>query len=131
MTLAADLIGKPWRAGAAGPDDFDCWNLVRFISLHDHGRELPPIAPADYGVLACARAVARTSEHANWFDVPSPAPGDVGLMAHARHPSHCGIWIPDDGGKVLHCVEGAGVVSHRLDQLRSTGWGRVTWYRHK
>src|SRR6187399_3217256 len=26
-----DLIGKPWRLGARGPDAYDCWGLVREV----------------------------------------------------------------------------------------------------
>lgn len=38
---AADLIGKPYQAGAAGPDAFDCLGLVRHYFRARHGVELP------------------------------------------------------------------------------------------
>jgi len=42
-----DLIGKPYKEGAAGPGAYDCWGLVAEVSRRA-GIELPRIAvPAD------------------------------------------------------------------------------------
>lgn len=38
---AADLIGKPYQAGATGPDAFDCLGLVRHYFRARHRLELP------------------------------------------------------------------------------------------
>lgn len=38
---AASLIGKPYRAGATGPEAFDCLGLVRHYFRARHGVELP------------------------------------------------------------------------------------------
>lgn len=120
---AVDLIGKPWVAGHSGPDSFDCWGLVRFIQSTRYGRELPIIAPENYGVLECARAFRDHPERARWIDTMTPEDGDIVLLAHSRHPVHVGQWVGVDGGGVLHCVQGAGVVFQNIRSLQQAGWG--------
>ncbi len=41
MHWAAPLIGKPYKTGAVGPDEFDCIGLVRYYFLHRHSLVLP------------------------------------------------------------------------------------------
>jgi hypothetical protein len=39
-------IGRPWIAGARGPESFDCWGLFLWVQGKHFGRELPLI-PVD------------------------------------------------------------------------------------
>jgi hypothetical protein len=126
---AIDLIGKPWVAGQAGPDQFDCWGLVRYVQAKHYGRELPIIAPENYGVMACARMFRDHQERARWVDTITPMDGDVVLLAHNRHPAHVGHWLNVDGGGLLHCVQGSGVVFQNLQALKNSGWGNISFYR--
>jgi len=41
---AAEFIGRPWHAGARGPDAFDCWGLFLAIQREHFGRDLPEIS---------------------------------------------------------------------------------------
>lgn len=43
---AAEYIGRPWHAGARGPQAFDCWGLFLAIQRDHFGRDLPEI-PVD------------------------------------------------------------------------------------
>lgn len=54
----------------------------------------------------------------------------MSLAAHARHPSHVGVWVDVDGGGVLHCINGAGVVFQPIKALKAGGWGHLEFYRH-
>jgi hypothetical protein len=38
---AAPLIGKPYKSGATGPDEFDCIGLVRYYFKQQFNIELP------------------------------------------------------------------------------------------
>jgi cell wall-associated NlpC family hydrolase len=45
-----DLIGTPFRRGARGPDEFDCYGLVKFLIERATGREVPDYqSPTDSG----------------------------------------------------------------------------------
>lgn len=37
--FACKYIGLPWVAGAQGPDEFDCWGMVRWILYNKNGYE--------------------------------------------------------------------------------------------
>jgi hypothetical protein len=40
-----------------------------------------------------------------------------------------GVWLDVDGGGVLHCAEGAGVVFQRSDAIKLNGWAVEGFYR--
>ena len=127
---ALDLIGRPWLRGAAGPDAFDCWGLVRHCYATRWGVALPPIEPATYSAHGTTRAVI-AEQRAGRFAPAEGAPreGDVVLMSQARRPHHVGLWLEVDGGGVLHSVEGAGVGWQRLPDLKAAGWHRIEFWR--
>ena len=43
MHWATHYIGRPWHAGARGPEAFDCWGLFLAIQRGHFGRDLPEI----------------------------------------------------------------------------------------
>lgn len=122
---ASAYIGAPWVAG-----EHDCWGFVRRVQRERYGREIPPFDVDAFNRLACARAVRDNPERSNWRQVAAPQEGDAVLLAHAKHPSHVGVWVEADGGGVLHCVEGDGVVFQTRKSLSACGWGRLEFYRH-
>jgi hypothetical protein len=126
---ALDLIGKPWVAGKAGDDEFDCWGLVRYVQAKHYGRELPIIAPENYGIMQCARTFRDHPERARWVDTDEPTDGDIALLAHNRHPVHVGLWLDVDGGGLLHCVQGTGVIFQNMNSLKLAGWGRMNFLK--
>lgn len=130
---AADYIGKGWAAGAEGPDAFDCWTFLRHVYRAHYSIDLPLIDStlAD-NYRATANAIASQPDRGNWTQVvDAPRDGDAVLLAHSRHPTHVGVWLEVDGGGVLHCVHGAGVVFSALSALARGGWGRIEYYRRK
>ncbi|TAN71888.1 MAG: DUF87 domain-containing protein [Magnetospirillum sp.] len=50
------------------------------------------------------------------------------FLRRSRHPIHVGVWLDVDGGGVLHCAEGAGVVFQRSDALALNGWAIEGFY---
>jgi len=92
------------------------------------GRILPEISnPED--MLVMGRTFRDHPERRRWAKVESPAEGDCVLLRRSRHPIHVGIWLDVDGGGVLHCAEGAGVVFQRSDALALNGWAIEGFYR--
>lgn len=121
---AAAYIGRPWVAGT-----HDCWAFFREVQRARFGREVPAYDVDSLDLLACARAVRDNPERFRWLPVEVPAEGDAVLLAHSRHPSHVGVWLGVDGGGVLHCVQGDGVVFQARRSLALCGWGRLSFYR--
>ena len=60
-----------------------------------------------------------------------PADGDVVLIRQAKNPAHAGLWIDADGGGILHCVRGIGVVFQTPQSLNACGWYLDSFYRVK
>lgn len=129
---AAQYIGRRWAAGATGPEYFDCWGLFRHVQHEQFGIEVPAIAPDSYGTLSCAKTFRDHPEREHWQPIGEQAPqeGDCVLMSSGNHPRHIGVWLAVDGGGVLHCVQGAGVVYQSLQALKRGGWGRLIMCRH-
>lgn len=125
MHWAFDYIGMPWTR-----DGNDCWQFFRRVQAERFGRVIPAFDMASHRAVVCARAVAENPERANWQPVDRPQEGDAVLMAHASHPSHIGLWIDVDGGGVLHCINGPGVVFQKPAQLKAASWGHLEYYRH-
>lgn len=125
MHWAFDYIGQPWVHG-----EHDCWGFVRRVQFERFGRVVPAFDVDAYNRMACARAVVANPERSNWILVAVPEEGDCVLLAHARHPSHVGLWVDADGGGVLHCLRGDGVVFQSIKALKASGWGHLEFYRH-
>lgn len=126
---AVPLIGKPWRYGARGPDEFDCWGFVRYVQREHYGILMPDVLVPETWP-AVRRLLENHVEHQNWVKVDRPADGDIVMMARNRVPAHVGIAVEANSGRgVLHCFEPSGVVYQPFPALRLGGWGGLTYYR--
>lgn len=119
-------IGEPWINGA-----HDCWGFFRTVQRDRFGVVVPVVDIDATNRLLVAQAFRDHEERAHWQQVETPVEGDAVLMAHARWPAHVGVWVEADGGGVLHCIPGAGVVFSRPAQLVAAGWSQSTFYRHR
>lgn len=129
---AAQLAGKPWAKGAAGPDAFSCWGLLRYCMAEVYGKPIPEIDEVDETSIRSIFRAFRTSEHWDgWHQVDKPADGDAVLMSHGLHPHHIGIWLDIDGGGVLHAVEKIGVLFSSPAGLKRNGWQVLGYWRHE
>ncbi|MFM0326078.1 NlpC/P60 family protein [Caballeronia glebae] len=118
-------VGLAWRAGARGPDAFDCWGLLRHVQGKHFGIALPDI-PA-FGEVARDMHEERMSSHA-WEIAPEPAHG-MGVLMRGGDDPHVGVWLDCDGGGVLHAMERVGVVWTPRQSLRLLGLSRLKYYR--
>lgn len=103
-------MGKPYEAGASGPDLFDCYGLARHVLQNLFSISLPNDRQA------------RVSRHA-WRRIVHPMDGAIVLMGVGD--KHIGVWI---SGGVLHAMSGTGVVFDDLHSLRLRGLGRIRMY---
>jgi len=129
MSEFAQYLGIPWAEGADGPCAYDCMSFARMIQGKHFGVQLDRIMIADYddglGLLALLNSCG---ERAHWAPVQAPQHGDVVV---ARRPFHIGVWLDVDGGGVLHCLRGAGVIFTRDAAWATSGIGRKTYLRHR
>jgi cell wall-associated NlpC family hydrolase len=127
---AIRYIGLPWVNGGQGPDSFDCWGFFRYVQKENYGISVPIIETDADDYRQVARTFADSQERAKWIRKQTPECGDAVLLAHARYPSHVGVYVDVDGGGVLHCVRGEGVVFSTMTALKLSGWGRIEIFRH-
>lgn len=128
---AGPYIGKGWRYGGQGPDEFDCWNFVREVQRARFGIEVP-IIEYEQDQRDVSNHLQHNPELEKWTPVESPREGDIVMMARAKIPAHVGVWIIANGrAGILHCVKGIGVVFTQAAMVRSSGWGNLRYYRRK
>jgi len=120
-----DYLGKPWANGASGPDSFDCWGLVRAV-YSTRGIELPVVDVDAHRALEVRHAFAIRD---NWALVDTPSEFSAVLMSKSKHPDHVGVWLPENGGAVLHSIQGAGVVLSNKMALKLMGFNVLGFYR--
>lgn len=114
------LLGRPYRAGAMGPDAFDCYGLARHLQATFFGRDLPVFQlPAEAGRFAIASAIAVHPERARWHGIARPRDGAMVVMARQDCGFHLGVWLAlgQVGGLVAHTIEQTGVVAETPWQL--------------
>lgn len=131
---AVGYIGQRWEMGAQGTGEdgspaWDCWAFFRHIQRAHYGRDVPAVVVNDYD--DAGEIVSLINGHAArdaWVPTPAPVDGD-GVIVH--RPLHIGLWLEVDGGGVLHCVKGIGVIFTRDKTWPHSGFGRREFYRHE
>lgn len=128
MHWATKYIGKRWRMGARGPDEFDCWGLCYWISTHELNRPMPcyPVGPRSttFATKAFERATAGT----RWERLAQPREGCIVGLSLRRLLHHVGIYAEADGGMVIHALDKGNVIAQSLASLRASGYQRIEFY---
>lgn len=98
------FIGKPFRAGAHGPDAFDCWGLVHTAARELYGLALPDAIYSSITPQAIACAASGVLAAPAWQEHARPAAGRVlalgGYDGKVRHVALC-----LDESRALHAVK--------------------------
>jgi cell wall-associated NlpC family hydrolase len=104
-SLWADLLGKPWREDARGPDAYDCVGF--FLEIERRlGFPVPEYASEESAVELAV---------ADWELVTDPIPGDAILIRWINPAWHIGVVCGD--GYMLHTREGAGAAKERYNSF--------------
>ena len=130
MHWASPYIGQPWSKHGQGPETWNCWSFFRDVQLAHFGVETPAVPYAD-DLLVLARLFRDHQERGHWQPVTAYREGDGVMMRTARYPIHVGVWLEVDGGRVLHCAAGSGVVCQSRRDLAANGWRIDGIYRHR
>lgn len=130
---ATDLIGVPYGAGAAGPDAFDCWGLVRYVFRTVHGIDMPVVSVGRVGDESAdnVAAIKRAAEVSGWkpSSATDAAENDIVLM-NSPLGRHVGVMVRANGALLfLHAIEGLGVCVQPLADLSRMGFTGFTFWR--
>lgn len=121
-------IGRPWRAGATGPEAYDCGGLVIAVQRAFWDRTVPPLT----GVEA-----VRTCQSAGWAPTNEyPVAGDV-LLVRAIDGPHLGTFVTVRRRLMVlharsHIVRGVQIGRvdlHTLADLLACGYSRHQVWR--
>lgn len=122
-------IGRPWVSGGRGPDDFDCWGLVCEVYKTHLGVELPLHIGVDaHSVLAVSKHMMQHEQ--DFTQVMVPAEFDIVSMGRAQHHNHIGLWTQEQGGGIVHCQEGIGVVFSTRAAIKAQRFNNLRFFRH-
>jgi hypothetical protein len=125
----AQYIGAPWEAGAQGPDAYDCMSFFKLVQAQHFGVFVPSIIAADYeNPHELAGLFKSHEERSRWSKMPAPKHG-AAVIVH--NPMHIGTWLDIDGGGVLHCVRGSGVIFTQDGAWHVSGFGRREYFEVK
>lgn len=70
-----------------------------------------------------------TEAQNHWREVHLPVDGDVVGMGRKETLHHVGLWTPEDGCKVVHCM-GSPVKAETLRQLKLQGLRTFRFFRY-
>lgn len=128
----SDYIGKRYLAGGLGPDAYDCWGLFQAIQQDIFGRDLPLAVVAlnlqeqtKSFVVDCIEKFCSSG----WGEVNSAADGDAVVMGFRTSAMHVGVAF--NGSKVIHALEGVGVVLSDISRLGLLGFNVLSIWRPK
>ena len=120
-----DLLDKPYRKDATGPDAYDCYNLCREV-YHRAGLYLPP---REYIEDAGERSIALDDAKSDCVKLQQPEPYCiVAICGEADHPdwvTHLGVVLANRY-QFIHIRRNHYVTIDRLDCLY--GRGRIEGY---
>ena len=123
-------IGKPWRSGARGPDEFDCWGLM----IHGLTNEFGMNIDEEYYIHGkdtynVTRAYEKAVKSKFWVKESDPKDGYAVALSKGTKIHHSGIWMENG---CLHATDGNHVVHNSLSQLKRNGYTRIEFYKwHK
>ena len=125
---ALKYLGKPWRAGAYGPDAFDCWALLVDIYQKQLGISLPLHSNVDRNPLDMA-CMASHDIATEWHEVSEPVDWcGVGLSNVPGRVTHVGVYI-GKANMVLHTQKVSGCIIEPLESVLRK-FKQVTYYAH-
>jgi hypothetical protein len=119
-------IGEPWVRG-----EHDCWGFARRVWREQFGLAVPAVDVDALSTLSVMRTIRDDEQLKSWQKIDAPEEGCGVLMGKSARPCHVGVWADFDGGKILHCVEGSGVIFTNLQALQLMGYRVLGWYRRR
>lgn len=116
-------IGDEWVNGK-----HDCWAFCRRVWAEVFAVFVPVVDVDALNMLTVMKSLRGHGEREKWLIVDIPSEGGAVLMSQSKRPSHVGVWTEIDGGGVVHCVKGIGVIFTPLSALSAMGYKVLGFY---
>lgn len=129
-SFIADYLVKKWSPAGNGPEDFNCYNLVRDVYQTQWNVSLPEYMISADDILGLARAMRDEVLTDKWVETEKPDHGSVALFTYRIEPVHIGIWLDYDTGLVLHSAKGFDITCTNLLTLKSYGFIKPRFYNY-
>lgn len=107
VQFLVSMAGKPYKAGARGPKEYDCYGLVLEVYRTLLGIELPDMQNAS------------AESHKAWRFVKEPTDLAIVFMRTFEMQRHVGIYLKEGG--ILHAIETWGVIFEPISNLSLRG----------
>lgn len=131
MHWSAEFVGKRHVIGGRGPEEFDCWGLLRWVYQHRFSIQLPDLPGISAAsALTIAKQMDASIEE-EWIDIDEPFDGCAVAMSQGKAYHHVGIYIVGDGPAVLHCWDGASVIVENEKRLKLKGLRTIDYFKHR
>ncbi len=126
MDWITKYLSKPWINGQQ-----DCWQLVRDVYREQLNIELPQIVVNAEKLREVITAMESTTNLSDWQPIEQPGHWSLVFWSQLTRPSHVGIYLDIDGGRILHNTQRTGVVCQSVHDMSLQGWCNPRYYRHK
>lgn len=126
MANIKDLVGGRFvNGGRDVKTGLDCWGLVMEV-YRRYGMSIPDFTVDAFAYKDIDKLIGAATGVSCWEEVDCPADKDVPLVVLMRiHPNlitHAGVYI--GGNRIMHTMKAIGVITTRVDALKS----RITGY---
>ena len=128
VTSIKQFTGLPYKAGARGPEYYDCWGLVRYFYQEMFGIELPLHAGMYFSgdTNNLHEEIVKRSVACEFIEVSDRKFGDILLIRHMKHPVHAGVRVSDT--HFIHSAQNIGSVKTEENRWRNKV---EKYFRHK
>lgn len=116
----ADYIGLKWESGAAGPEKYDCHNLVLEIQKDFYGKILPDVEVNASSLYDVVKKISKDKVWEQFEKLNKPEDGCIVKMFTAENPNHIGVYVDIDGGGVIHSLKDIGIIFDSVFTLKKT-----------
>lgn len=141
--IANDLLGRPFRMGADGPNEYDCYGAAKAVLARGFDITLPPMKRDEetHTPKELAKRLMDPTIRSEWIEITRNGhsshdlgkSGDIMVMGNIDGRSyHLGVRLQFGAQHVVvHADERNGIVVDDVITLPFKGYNKIRYFRHK
>jgi len=110
-------IGKSYIKGKQ-----DCWTVFCDIQNNVFNKNIETTDFGNIGEISARREFLNNPLRQRFKKLTIPKEGCAVFLSKGQYVSHIGTFLDSGEGKVIHCIEKAGVVIQTLSELEVHNW---------
>ena len=126
MNWITTYLGQPWINGQQ-----DCWQLVRDVYRNQLQIDLPQIVVDAKNLRAVLTEMESSPHLSDWISINKPEHWSLVFWSQHTRPSHVGVYLNVDGGRILHNTQRTGTVCQPVHDMSQQGWCHPRYYRYR